>query len=80
MNQLPIDPSTSKWEHYQLLILNELTRLNSQDEKMQSHLGAIHDDLLQIKTTMKIRATIFGFLAGGFGTFLGFLVEWMRDR
>lgn len=80
MNSEFPEPSSSKWEHYQLLVINELKRLNMQDDKLHDRLTEIHTDLIQIKTTMKIRATIFGFCAGALGTFLTLLVEMYKSK
>lgn len=74
------EPASNKWEHYQLLVITELKRLNMQDEKLNDRLTEIHTDLIQIKTTMKIRATIFGFVAGAMGTFLALLVEFYKTK
>jgi len=80
MNDNFPEPTSAKWEHYQLLVINELRRLNQQDEKLNERLTEIHTDLIQIKTTMKVRATIFGFIAGALGTFVGLLVEVYKTK
>lgn len=67
-----------EWKSYQRLVLSELERLSEENKTIAEKFSILHADLIEIKTTLKIKQGILGFIAAALGAMLTALVEWAK--
>lgn len=67
-----------EWKSYQRLVLSELERLSDENKSIVEKFSILHADLIEIKTTLKIKQGILGFIAAALGAMLTALVEWAK--
>lgn len=69
-----------EWIHYQKLVVNELSRLNSSVHEINEKLNTQHTAI----EVLKVRSTLYGAVggvAGGVLTVLGvFLTNWIKTN
>lgn len=54
------------------------SHMEENKEKMMVQLGQVEKQLVEIKTTMKVRAGFFGLIAGALGAFAGDLLKLVK--
>lgn len=57
------------------IILTEIERLKDDNKELSNKLQILHSDMVEIKTAIKIKQGILGFIAAGIGAIISALVE-----
>ncbi len=74
------DERSGSWRVYEKYVLAELARNGQDVDAIRKQLDDIKSDLIEIKTAIKIKQAIFGFVAGALGAVLTGIIEWLKTK
>lgn len=67
------------WTHYSMHILNELDRLNKQQEELANQVTNLRIQISQIDTAFKIKSGIWGLMGGAVPVIVSLLIWMFRN-
>lgn len=69
-----------EFEKYRLLIMNNFDRQEADIKELKSLVALLHADLIEIKTSLKVSRSIFGFVTAVIGASVTLFVDWLIGR
>lgn len=64
------------WLEYKKLVVSKLEEHDADMKDIKKLFNDLHSDLIEIKTAIKVRQSIFSFIAATFGAIVTLLADW----